>query len=202
MKKKFRVKNRLFEITAGLAVIGGTIMMAAPSLAANATVNLTAANLFDQAAVTVSEGDTVTFNWAGGFHDVTFADGVASGAPVGIDGTTFARTFDTAGTFAYVCTIHESSGMAGTVTVEAGAAATTVAATETTVAATATTVATGGGATATTVAASSGATGSSGNSAAVRSQPFTGPEDSMLPMAGLALVLGGLGIRFRIRRAS
>lgn len=193
-KKKFREKNRLFEITTGLAVVGGTIMLAAPSLAANPTVTLTAANQFDQPALTVSEGETVTFSWAGGFHDVTFADGVGSGAPVGIEGTTFARRFDAAGTFNYICSVHVSSGMTGTVTVEAGSTATTVAATATTVAAS-------GGTTATTVAASGGATGSSGGSTTARSQPFTGPEDSMLPMAGLALVLGGLGIRFRLRRA-
>jgi plastocyanin len=202
MKNKLSLKNRLFEIAAGVAIVGGAVMIAAPSLAADTTVTLTAANTFDQDSITVSEGDTVTFLWAGGFHDVAFADGVTSGAPAGIDGTTYTRTFDAAGTYAYVCTIHESSGMTGIVTVEAGATATTVAATDTTVAATATTVASGGGATATTVAATGGATGGSGSSSTARSQPFTGPEDSILPIAGLALVAGGIGIRLRLRKAS
>ena len=178
----------MLKIATGLAVIGGAMMMAAPSSAANASVNLTADNTFTPAAVTISTGEKVTFTWVGGFHDVTFADGVSSGAPVGVAGTTYSRTFDTAGTFAYVCTVHESVGMKGTVTVQAGATATTAPAT-------ATTTPSGGTAAATATTAPRAAT-----SPAV--SPMTGPEDSMLPIAGLALLLGGLGLRLWFRRAS
>ena len=200
MKNKLRMKNRLCEIATGLAVIGGTIMLAAPSFAAEASVDLTATNQFEPAALTVGTGDKVTYSWKGGFHDVVFADGVSSGAPVNVVGTTFSRTFDTAGTYSYICSLHESIGMTGTVTVQAAATATTAAAT--------TTTAPRGGTAATTTTAPSGGTAAttttapSGGTSPVVSQPFTGPEDSMLPIAGMALVLGGLGIWLRLRRTS
>ena len=111
------MKNKLYELIAGLAVVVGTTMLAVPALAADTTVTLTSGNVFVQDTVTVSEGDTVTFFWEGGFHDVIFADGVNSGAPVGVPGNTFARTFGTAGTFDYIFSIHDSSGIIGTVTV-------------------------------------------------------------------------------------
>ncbi len=188
MMNKLRMKNRLCEIATGLVVIGGSIMLAAPSFAADTSVNLTATNQFEQAAITVDTGDTVTFNWKGGFHDVIFADGVSSGTPVGVVGTIFLRTFDTAGTYSYICSLHESTGMKGTVTVQAAATATTAAAT--------TTTAPSGGTAATTTTAPSGGT------SPVVSQPFTGPEDSMLPIAGMVLVLGGFGLWLRLRRTS
>jgi plastocyanin len=178
---------RLRDIGAAGAVVIGSVLMAAPVLAADTNVNLTASNTFDSATVTVGEGETVTFTWRGGFHDVTFADGVNSGTPVGIDGTTWSRTFDAAGSYAFVCTVHESAGMVGTVTVEAGSAGAT---------ATTTTAQASGSAT-TTAPAAGGASGGSGGSSGV---PFTGPEDSMLPLLGAGLAVGGLALRFRFRR--
>jgi plastocyanin len=72
---------------------------------------------FNPAEVTVSVGDTVT--WTNNDtveHDVT-ADGFSSGEPGGMaPGDTFDHTFQEAGTFDYVCTVHP--GMEGTVTVE------------------------------------------------------------------------------------
>ena len=176
MKNQPGTKNRMLKIATGLAVIGGAMMMAAPSFAADQTVDLLALT-FTPAAVTVNTGEKVTFKWVGGFHDVVFADGVSSGAPVGVAGTTYSRTFTTAGTFSYVCTVHESVGMIGTVTVQAAAAAPA----------------------ATTAPAASGAPTVT---TAPRVSPMTGPESSILPIAGLALVLGGLGLRWRLRRAS
>lgn len=188
---KQRSRTRLSETVAALAIIGGSCMVAAPTLAATTNVNLLASNQFDAATVTVQQGDTVTFTWQGGFHDVVFADGVSSGTPVGIDGTTFSRTFDAAGTYAYVCTVHESAGMVGSVIVEGGAAPATTAAPA--------------DATATTAAPAAGSTASAapagGASGGATSQPFTGPEQSLLPAAGVALVLGGFALRLRLRRA-
>jgi plastocyanin len=192
MKKNENSSSRLSEALTALAIVGGSVLLAAPSLAANTNVDLTASNTFDQASVTVSEGDTVTFTWRGGFHDVVFADGVSSGTPVGIDGTTFSRTFDAAGTFDYACTVHASAGMVGTVIVEAAAAGTT----QTTAAATEST--------ATTAAPSSGSSSNAapagGGAGSATTQPFTGPEQSLLPAAGVALVIGGVAIRLRVRR--
>ncbi|HVX41264.1 MAG TPA: plastocyanin/azurin family copper-binding protein [Gemmatimonadaceae bacterium] len=82
---------------------------------------------FSPAALTVSSGTTVTWQWTcsndgyGGTvgcvtHTVTFDDGsnIASAAQ---DSGTFNRTFNTAGTFKYHCAIHGSS-MSGEVIVK------------------------------------------------------------------------------------
>ncbi len=72
---------------------------------------------FKPAEVTVSTGDTVT--WTNNdtvAHDVT-ADSFSSGDSAGMaPGDTFEHTFDEAGMFDYVCTVHP--GMEGTVVVE------------------------------------------------------------------------------------
>jgi plastocyanin len=72
---------------------------------------------FNPAEITVAAGDTVTWtNDDSAGHDVT-ADEFESGEPGGIaQGDTFEHTFEEAGTFDYVCTVHP--GMEGTVTVE------------------------------------------------------------------------------------
>jgi len=95
-------------------------LVAAPALAATThTSKLTVDNKFVAANITTEVGDTVEFVWEGGFHNVVFDDGTSSGAPVATAGTTFARTFDTAGSFPYVCEVHLSVNMVGTVTVQA-----------------------------------------------------------------------------------
>ena len=84
-----------------------------PPLAA--TVQATSGAVFQPANVGIRTGGTVT--WAFGIlgHNVTFADVV--GAPADIPGantsTSIARTFPTAGTYPYECTLHP--GMSGTV---------------------------------------------------------------------------------------
>jgi plastocyanin len=72
---------------------------------------------FKPAEVTVSTGDTVTWtNNDSVAHDVT-ADSFSSGDSGGMaPGDTFKHTFDKAGMFDYVCTVHP--GMEGTVVVE------------------------------------------------------------------------------------
>jgi plastocyanin len=72
---------------------------------------------FNPAEITIQAGDTVTWTNEDSFgHDVT-GDDFKSGDAGGIgNGDTFEHTFDTAGTFDYVCTVHP--GMEGTVTVE------------------------------------------------------------------------------------
>lgn len=73
-------------------------------------------NFFSPASRTVAAGSTVTWTWNAGsaMHNVTFTGGPAS--PNQTSGT-FQRTFASAGTFAYTCTIHGAS-MSGSVTVQ------------------------------------------------------------------------------------
>jgi plastocyanin len=79
-------------------------------------------NTFDPSTLEVAQGASVVWAWSSGgvTHNVTFDDGEQSGNRS--DGT-YTRTFATAGTFPYHCTIHGSatSGMRGSVTVTAPA---------------------------------------------------------------------------------
>jgi plastocyanin len=72
-------------------------------------------DFFSPTATTVPVGTTVTWTWSGAIgHNVTFSDGVAS--PTQASGT-YSRTFGTAGSFTYHCTIHPTA-MTGTITVQ------------------------------------------------------------------------------------
>jgi plastocyanin len=72
-------------------------------------------NTFVPASSTIAEGGQVTWTWAGSNqHNVTFASGTNS---VDQSSGTFSRTFPSAGSFPYQCTIHGSS-MSGTVVVQ------------------------------------------------------------------------------------
>ena len=73
-------------------------------------------NQFSPASIQVATGATVTWTWAAGssLHNVTFTSGTPS-ANLGANAT-FTRTFPTAGTFTYQCTLHP--GMTGTVKVQ------------------------------------------------------------------------------------
>jgi plastocyanin len=76
-------------------------------------------NLFDPTPVEVPVNGTVTWVWnSGGVeHNVTFQSGSNSGNR---SSGSFARAFPSAGSFAYVCTIHAAEGMSGVVNVAGG----------------------------------------------------------------------------------
>ena len=76
-------------------------------------------NRFDPATLTVPVNSTVTWQWnSGGVeHNVTFQAAPSSGNQ---GSGSFPRTFQTAGTYAYVCTIHGAQVMSGVVNVTAG----------------------------------------------------------------------------------
>jgi plastocyanin len=104
-------------ITATISGIAGSkgLTVAAPPAAA--TVQATAGLQFDPGQVDIIAGGTVTWAFAAVLHNVTFG-GSAAGTPTNIGSTSsasVARTFTTAGTFAYSCTLH--AGMTGTVVV-------------------------------------------------------------------------------------
>ncbi len=82
-------------------------------------------NLFNPAAITIKKGETVTWTWKGGSHNVvsgkncTDDKAYTSGAPTSATGNTFTHTYNDVGTFEYFCDPHcTSSGMKGTVTVQ------------------------------------------------------------------------------------
>ena len=72
-------------------------------------------DFFNPASQRVAAGGTVTWTWNGSSdHGVLFPTGTSS---VTQTTGTFARTFATAGSFGYTCTVHGSS-MSGTIVVE------------------------------------------------------------------------------------
>lgn len=91
----------------------------------NHTVDLAGIS-FTPAHLTIDQGDTVTWNWVSGLHNVDSDDGLfSSGSPVS-GPNTFSITFDAAfmaaapangNVYAYHCDVHEGLGMVGSVTV-------------------------------------------------------------------------------------
>ena len=77
---------------------------------------------FTPATITIAQGATVTWLIVGNTHNVTFGANKPTGgdAPNTPPGGTITRTFPTAGTYTYQCTLH--TGMAGTVIVQGATA--------------------------------------------------------------------------------
>jgi plastocyanin len=75
-------------------------------------------NFFEPASQGVAVNSTVTWVWnSGGVeHNVTFQSGPNSSSQ---SSGSFSRSFPTAGTYAYLCTIHGAQVMSGVVTVTA-----------------------------------------------------------------------------------
>jgi plastocyanin len=116
-----RLAPLLAPLPATLLALGA---VAAPAQAADVTI----ANFsFDPSTITITQGDTVTWTWAGPDtnHSVTANpnqadsfDSDPAGAPNSLThppGSTFAHTFNTSGTFTYICKVH--SFMTGSVIV-------------------------------------------------------------------------------------
>lgn len=72
---------------------------------------------FDPAAIRVTTGTTVVWEWTGdgGRHDVVEEDGVFGSGLNAEEGVTFEHTFEEPGVYRYVCTPHQTSGMIGAV---------------------------------------------------------------------------------------
>ncbi len=73
-------------------------------------------NFFNPSPRTVTAGTTVTWTWNAGSvqHNVTFTGGPSSATQ---SSGTFTRTFTTAGTFNYLCTVH-GAAMSGSIVVQ------------------------------------------------------------------------------------
>jgi plastocyanin len=92
--------------------------ISSPPLTGPRTVTAASSLAFEPATVTVSAGDTVTFNFQSVAHNVFFDP--QNGAPTDIAGsnanTSITRVFTAAGTYRYTCHIHPF--MVGTVVVQ------------------------------------------------------------------------------------
>ncbi|KAB1194660.1 halocyanin domain-containing protein [Haloferax sp. MBLA0076] len=75
---------------------------------------------FGPAAVKVSTGTTVVWEWTGngGTHNVLHREGEFESELTASEGFTFEHTFDATGEYRYVCVPHETLGMVGIVLVE------------------------------------------------------------------------------------
>jgi plastocyanin len=122
---RFRGLLLPIALIAGLALAASAAgedgRAAGTARSADAVVTATASNSFDPAAVTIGQGETVTWtNVGGGEHNVVFEDGsFTQPASPSTSNWTVSRSFSTAGSFRYYCAEH--SFMRGTVTVNASA---------------------------------------------------------------------------------
>ena len=110
----------LVALGAALAACGGgdDDGPSGPSPGTSATVDATPQLTFSPSTVTIAAGGTVNFRFGTVPHNVIFnaVTGVPTNVAAPTTNTTVARTFATAGTFPYVCSLH--AGMAGTVVVQ------------------------------------------------------------------------------------
>jgi len=113
-------RTKLVRMMAALVAV--FVMAAAPglvrSVSAQSTVNVSIENFsFSPASISVSAGDTVVWtNNDSVAHTVTSTDGAFDTGDIA-PGASASVTFDNAGTFAYICSIHPS--MTGSVDVAA-----------------------------------------------------------------------------------
>ena len=106
-----------------LVSLTGLLLCAGNAGAANVTVTASGTTptsvAFSPDAVTINQGDTVTFTQVSGSHNVMFVGESLAMPSIPGMGWSFARTFSTPGTFNYYCVPHRTLGMTGTVTVTA-----------------------------------------------------------------------------------
>jgi plastocyanin len=124
------MRTRLFSLLTSAALAAAFLLaVSAPSGGSSSTPRASATksvsiedDFFSPKRVNISRGDKVVWRWKGfNDHNVRFRS-APSGAKRPKGSTTkssgrFARTFSKRGTFRYVCTIHEASGMKGRVVV-------------------------------------------------------------------------------------
>ncbi len=117
--------------SAGTAVITASLSTSGVTHTATATVTVTVPqpgsvtvttpdNTFSPPTVTITAGGTVTWQFSGSTHNVTFTGTAPAGGniPDQDPGNAASRLFAAAGTYGYACTRH--NGMTGQVVVQAG----------------------------------------------------------------------------------
>jgi plastocyanin len=103
--------SKLIALLAAAAVVAA---IATPALGAGATVKV-GDDYFRAKTVHITKGSTVTWKWIGSDrHNVVFR---AFKSKLQNKGT-YKHKFTKAGTYRYVCTLHDGKGMKGTVVVK------------------------------------------------------------------------------------
>jgi plastocyanin len=101
----------------GVCVVVAALVPSASALGNNQTVTaqtVGTSNTFTPSTVTVFQGETVTWNNGGGFHNVKFDDGSFTQPPSPSTAAwKVSRTFDTPGSFRYYCQVHGGPGGVG-----------------------------------------------------------------------------------------
>ena len=114
--------NRLgyWNVAVAVAVLGcsGDGGPSSPGTGNNGPTVTVSNNVFTPPSLNLSVNGTITWVWSSGGveHNVTFQDGPTSGNR---SSGSYQRTFPTAGSYPYSCTIHGAQGMTGVVTVAA-----------------------------------------------------------------------------------
>ena len=72
---------------------------------------------FEPDVLTINAGDTVTWNWVDGVHELEADDG-SFGAPITEASPQYSFTFNTPGTYTYSCKLQADVGMLGTIIVQ------------------------------------------------------------------------------------
>jgi len=103
------------------AVASACAALANPAAAANASVTVSD-DRFTPSAVTINQGETVTWTFRESGHNVE-SSSASFESDFLSNGDTFSHTFNQPGTFSYVCGAHDD--MRGSVTVNAAAPGTT-----------------------------------------------------------------------------
>ncbi|HSN00555.1 MAG TPA: plastocyanin/azurin family copper-binding protein [Rudaea sp.] len=106
-----------------LKLLFAAALLHMPGSAVQATTFTVTANgnlSFTPSTLTINSGDTVTFKNAGGNHNVVADDNSFTNGAPSTANWSYSRTFNSAGTFGYYCSVHggPGSGMHGTITVK------------------------------------------------------------------------------------
>jgi plastocyanin len=103
----------MHKLIAFMAAAGIAVALATPALGAGASVRV-GDNFFRAKTVRITKGSTVTWRWVGSdSHNVVFHGFKSKLQNKG----TYKHRFAKAGTYRYVCSLHEDKGMKGTVIV-------------------------------------------------------------------------------------
>ena len=167
---------RRLSYVAALALVV-TLSLASVAGAQGQTMTVSIEDFFfSPANMTVAPGTTVTWVNNGRAPHTSTADDGAWDSGTLQPGESFSFTFDQAGTYTYLCTIHPD--MTGTITVSGGGGG-------------------GGGATSASPTASPTAASATATPAAGKTLPGTGAGNSWLVLTAVLALLGGAGLMTR-----